>query len=363
LPIQSRSSRIKIESIEPKKKEESEFLAIVKIDESKPNNNKKSQPKNVIPSETSYFTTNSKILQEPELESEPESEPEQLDLQEIPTDANIDDKQEITEISIDNSDIKLKKIDIKNFPSTKKGKKDEPKSKLLQEIEPRPFEGSVIASKGVYGPPKKKASDDLEILEVGPILKEQKPKEEKLPLEKFEVKRKRLEEDMFDVLQILSKKFKTSKSEKNGVKFEAIKENEEVKEVKDEIPPKNMNEILRNLLKLDLHVEATAILRREEILASAISSRISDTLLATIGQNLSMMGIDIIEGLSAGPLKSISLRGENGVLDLAPIDTESASMKDMILILFSHPKVKSGIISFATSIVKKQLKEYLQMEE
>jgi len=179
----------------------------------------------------------------------------------------------------------------------------------------------------------------------------------------LEVKRKRLEEDMFDVLQILSKKFKTSKTEKTGIKFEAIKENEEVKAIKDEIPPKNMNEILRNLLKLDLHIEASAILRREEILASAISSRISDTLLATIGQNLSMMGIDIIEGLSAGPLKSISLRGENGVLDLAPIDNESASMKDMILILFSHPKVKSGIISFAISIVKKQLKEYLQMEQ
>ena len=286
-----------------------------------------------------------------------------MDLQEIPTDAIIDDKQEITEITIDDSDIKLKKIDMKNFPSSKKGKKDEPKSKLLQEIEPRPFEGSVIASKGVYGPPKKKASDDIKILEVEPVLEEPKRKEDKLPLEKLEVKRKRLEEDMFDVLQILSKKFKASKSEKTGIKFEAIKENEEVKAIKDEIPPKNINEILKNLLKLDLHIEASAILRREEILASAISSRISDTLLATIGQNISMMGIDIIEGLSAGPLKSISLRGENGVLDLAPIDNESASMKDMILILFSHPKVKSGIISFAISIVKKHLKEYLQMEQ
>jgi len=120
-----------------------------------------------------------------------------------------------------------------------------------------------------------------------------------------------------------------------------------------------MNEILKQLLSLNLHIEASAILKGEKVLASAISSRISETLLTTIGQNLNMIGSDIINGLSAGKLKLISIKGTDGVLDLAPIDLENSTMKDMILILFSYPKVKSGIISFAVNIVRKQIKEYL----
>ena len=66
-----------------------------------------------------------------------------------------------------------------------------------------------------------------------------------------------------------------------------------------------------------------------------------------------MIGNDIIEGLNAGKLLNISVRGSDGVLDLAPIT------KDMLLILFSNPKIKSGIIYFAANIVKKQVKQYL----
>jgi predicted regulator of Ras-like GTPase activity (Roadblock/LC7/MglB family) len=110
----------------------------------------------------------------------------------------------------------------------------------------------------------------------------------------------------------------------------------------------------------DLNIEASSIIKTDgTILASAISSRISDSLFATIGMNLSMIGTDIIEGLDAGTLKSISVRGTDGVLDLAPIDRENPSVKDMILVIFSHPRVKSGIISFAVNIVKKQLLDYL----
>jgi hypothetical protein len=85
----------------------------------------------------------------------------------------------------------------------------------------------------------------------------------------------------------------------------------------------------------------------------------SDSLFATIGQNLSMIGEDIIQGLSAGKLLNISVRGSKGVLDLAPIDVENTFGNNMILIIFSSPRVKSGIISFAANIVKKQVKEYL----
>ena len=82
-----------------------------------------------------------------------------------------------------------------------------------------------------------------------------------------------------------------------------------------------------------------------------------------IGQNLSMIGEDIIEGLSAGKLLNISVRGSKGVVDLAPIDTKTTLGNDMILVIFSSPRIKSGIISFAANIVKKQVKEYLGLDK
>jgi predicted regulator of Ras-like GTPase activity (Roadblock/LC7/MglB family) len=135
-------------------------------------------------------------------------------------------------------------------------------------------------------------------------------------------------------------------------------------ELEKEIHPSSMNEILKELGKLDSRIEASAIIKTDgTMLASAISDRISDPLFSTIGINLSMISSDILHGLSAGSLKSISVRGSEGVLDLAPIDLESSSLKDMILILFSNPEVKSGIISVAVSLVKKQIKYYLGLEK
>lgn len=215
-------------------------------------------------------------------------------------------------------------------------------SKFLQEIAPKPYDGSLIASKEVYGPPKPR-SNNTSIPETT------------IPQDNSDFKRQRLEEDMSEMLRVLSKKLKLPKAMK--IESKSIKG----KESKQKIPPANINEILKQLLNLDLHIEASAILKGDKILASAISNRISETLLTTIGQNLKMIGADIIEGLSAGKLKSISLKGTEGILDLAPIDLENPTMKDMILILFSHPKVKGGIINFAVNIVRKQIKEFLGM--
>ncbi|MFW9879702.1 MAG: hypothetical protein ACFFG0_42045, partial [Candidatus Thorarchaeota archaeon] len=171
-------------------------------------------------------------------------------------------------------------------------------------------------------------------------------------------KQKRLEKDMTEVLSFLSKKISVKKLEpsitKTTTKIEPDKK----------IPPASMNEILKELITLDSRIEASAIIKTDgTMLASAISSRISESLFSTIGINLSMIGSDIIHGLSAGTLKSISVKGSEGVLDLAPIDRESPNLKDMILILFSHPKVKSGIISVATNLIKKQIKFYLGLEK
>jgi predicted regulator of Ras-like GTPase activity (Roadblock/LC7/MglB family) len=76
-----------------------------------------------------------------------------------------------------------------------------------------------------------------------------------------------------------------------------------------------------------------------------------------------MIGNDIINGLSAGTLRNISIRGTDGVLDLAPIGSKETFGDDMILIILSDPRVKSGIIHFAVSIVKKQVKLYLGLSK
>ena len=159
---------------------------------------------------------------------------------------------------------------------------------------------------------------------------------------------------MLDVLNVLSKKLKVPKIETPNKSVSKVKETEE------KIVPASMNDILMQILNLDTFIEASALIKRDgTILASALSNRISDSLFLTIGQNLSMIGNDIIEGLSAGKLNSISIRGTEGILDLAPIDKKIPELKDIILMIFSHPRVKSGIIAFAVGIVRRQIKEYL----
>ncbi|MHA1499965.1 MAG: hypothetical protein ACTSRT_20755, partial [Promethearchaeota archaeon] len=179
-------------------------------------------------------------------------------------------------------------------------------------------------------------------------------KDEVAPSNDSLIRQKQLEQDMSKVLKILSDKITVEKLPSREKKGEVKKEKESIP------PPASMNEILRNLLKLDINIEASAIIKSEgTILASAISSRISDTLFGVIGQNLSMIGKDIIEGLNAGKLLNISIRGSEGVLDLAPISQD----QDMLLILFSNPRIKSGIIYFAAGIVKKQVKQYLGLND
>ena len=221
--------------------------------------------------------------------------------------------------------------------------KEEEKENFLKEIKPRPFQGSIITDNKIYGSlaPQKKQNSS--------------PVSKKVGIEKESaavIRQKQLEEDMTKVLKFLSNKITVkelpSKIDPNKKELKEQKE--------DSLIPLSMNEILKDLLKLDINIEASAIIKSDgTILASAISSRISDSLFAAIGQNLMMIGSDIIAGLSAGKLQSISLRGSKGVLDLAPLSESN----DMLLIIFSNPKIKSGIIHLAAKNVKKQVKEYL----
>lgn len=275
--------------------------------------------------------------------------------------------QEIPQPSIDES----KRIDIPEDEIIS----EVSKSEVLQEIPAQPYRGTIIESqKGLQPPPSlptppsrsKDAISDA-FMELKSSILEDNEEEQPIPLSPIPIetgkkdestlKQKRLEKDMTEVLGFLSKKISVKKLDISELSLQ------DKKEISEEIPPSSMNEILKRLLSLDLNIEASALIKTDgTILASAISERISDSLFTTIGLNLSMMGSDIIDGLDAGVLKSISVRGTTGVFDLAPIDKDDPTVKDMFLIILSHPKVKSGIISFAVNVVKKQLKEYLGLE-
>lgn len=303
-------------------------------------------------------------------------------------------------------------MDLGEIPMSFNGQREFDKQGALQEISPQPFQGSLISSRGIYGRPRNQSSTNMGSNELTAIPEAQPPAEkqatsnqpsspnaapkvkslprvqpipsnsprqpsttprqsnqtnsqpkpeQKKNQEHLEhVKRKRLEDDMQDVLGVLSKKLKIP--ERETIPTKQIEKGKELKEEK--ISPASMNDILKMLLTVDTHIEASAIIKMDgTILASAISNRISDSLFATIGQNLSMIGNDIIDGLSAGTLRSISVKGSKGVLDLAPIDRKSSLVKDMILIIFSHPRVKSGIISVAASVIKKEIKKYLGIDK
>ena len=271
----------------------------------------------------------------------------QLNLQEIPKETPQKVPQKKPSVK---PKPKVKELNKVNIPEISDSNDDD---RVLREIKPKPFSGSIIASREVYGAPK---SDNIEQENQENQLSNTTATLKDSNIEDALYKRKRLEEDMTNVLGFLSEKLKSGKLETT----QKSKPKQIKKRITEKITPTNLNEILISLLKLDLHIEASALIEKDgTVLSSAISDRISDSLFATIGQNLTMIGKDIIDGLSAGKLKSISVRGTDGILDLAPIDKTDPNMKSMILIVFSHPKIKSGIISMAVSIVKKQVMDFL----
>jgi predicted regulator of Ras-like GTPase activity (Roadblock/LC7/MglB family) len=304
---------------------------------------------------------------QPQIESKKleEISDEKLELHEIPK----EDKSQVQEADLKEIPKFLEDEVGKETPTGKEEESESPKTEVLQEIPAQPYRSTIMDARKSFQPPnystntisdaftelKSSILDNKEqTISVSPL---PKPKEG-TDSDTAALKQKALEKDMTKVLSFLSKKISVKKLE-----IPETKTTEETQH-KEEIPPSSMNDILKRLITLDLNIEASAIIKTDgTILASAISSRISDSLFATIGMNLSMMGSDIIEGLDAGTLISISVRGTNGILDLAPIDKENPSVKDMILVILSNPKTKSGIISFAVNIVKKQLKEYLGIQK
>ena len=346
LPVSTRPPRIRIKSKESKKIEKKVISPSINTSQTKTTKIKEIGKTSYLIPEAQFFSVRKKNIQQPN----------QLDLNEIPVKQVKTAKSKKLSINSKVINKNLKKIDLTEILNGKSKKLSKEDSRSLEEITPKPFRGSIIASREVYGTIKHKSEDKIQEGQLSPVTKA----DSTLVSSKIDDvlhRRKRLEEDMTNILGFLSKKLQVPKTDKPKAKPAEEK-------LTEKIPPANINEILERLLKLDLHIEASAIIKKEgTILASAVSNRISNSLFATIGMNLSMIGKDIIDGLNAGKLKSISIRGTDGVLDLAPVDTEDPNMKGMILIIFSHPKIKSGIISMAVSIIRKQIIDFLKLKK
>jgi len=233
------------------------------------------------------------------------------------------------------------------YDGTKKQQKE-----FLEEIEPIPFDKSYLDSSSKKGAGLQK-SQESSTPETGSLASQNSQTTVSISPER----RKRLERDMKDVLSFLSEKM-PSIDQSGGKNNEKLAKQRA--QVEKKIKPETINDILKQLLRIDKNIEASAIIKNDgKKLASAISNRISDPLFGTIGQNLSMIGSDIINGLNAGSLRSISVRGTDGVLDLAPISQDDPILKNFLLIIFSNPNVKSGMIQIAIRKISSQLKEFL----
>jgi len=120
--------------------------------------------------------------------------------------------------------------------------------------------------------------------------------------------------------------------------------------------PDNLNDVLRELIKIDPVIKASALVKRDgTIIASAISSTFSDSLISIISTTVTNIAKDIIFATESGELKFISIGGTNGIVHLAPI------FADIFLVILTGANSKQGIITVITKNVEKGVKKYLNL--
>lgn len=223
---------------------------------------------------------------------------------------------------------------LKEIPKVSEGNINEIKernsSSALQEISPQPFSLQKI--------PTIQPSNQVNI-----------KKDIKTP------KGEELTSAMTGAMQALSKnipiKKKLTRPSQVDVKTQ-------LKNKHDAITPSNLNDILKNISRLDTNIEASAIINPEGIiLASALSERVNDSLFASIGKTLSVIGEDVVKALNTGELKSVTINGTHGKFSLAPI------VSDILLLILCNPQVKAGIIHIAVGKFKKQFMEYVGLNK
>ena len=223
-------------------------------------------------------------------------------------------------------DFNLKEIPKIDGPSIKEGRP----TSILQEIPPQPF--SLQSIPLTYN---KKQSSQVQNI--------QSPKREEIS------------SAMTNAMQALTKNLSSKKKPMRTLP-ESLKTQQEIKY--EEISSNNLDEILKNISRLDKNIEASAIINPDGvILSSALSGRVNNSLFASIGKTLSVLGNDIVNALNTGALKSVTINGTHGKFSLSPI------VSDVLLLILSGPKVKAGIIHLAVSLFKKKFKSYTEKKK
>lgn len=255
------------------------------------------------------------------------------DLKPIQRDTKVPPKQKEQEttwtpdVSIDNKhDFNLRKIPKVSEidePTTRKGRP----ASILQEIPPQPFSLQSIPLTN-----SKKQSSQVQNIQPA--------------------KREEISSSMTNAMQALTKNL-TTKKKPMRTSQESLETQPDTKY--EEIISNNLDEILRNISRLDKNIEASAIINPDGvILSSALSGRVNDSLFVSIGKTLSVIGNDIVNALNTGALKSVTINGTHGKFSLAPI------VSDVLLLILTGPRGKAGIIHLAVSLFKKQFKSYTE---
>ncbi|MBD3187536.1 hypothetical protein GF325_11945 [Candidatus Bathyarchaeota archaeon] len=133
-------------------------------------------------------------------------------------------------------------------------------------------------------------------------------------------------------------------------------ETQELKKVSVTDEPESLNEILKDLVKIDQFIKASALVKRDgTILASAISSQVSDSLIAVIATTVSNIAKDIVFATESGELKYITISGSKGIVHLVPIIAE------IFLVILTSAGSKRGVVEVMARHVEKKTKKYLNI--
>lgn len=205
---------------------------------------------------------------------------------------------------------------------------------------------------------KKAQQDQVQLQKVSPPnkpgeeIKQRKISSQQPSSKSTQVKSGSFVRAMTDAIISLQKEIGFFYEKQKSSQDDRIPSSEEIASRKINVPD-SLNDILINLAELDLNIEASALVNSNgDILASAYSRYISESLISTIAQTLGNISQDMISSLDSGDLKFISIQGTRGILFMAPI------MKNVFLLLLTSPESKSGVINIAKLLVKKQITLY-----
>lgn len=126
-----------------------------------------------------------------------------------------------------------------------------------------------------------------------------------------------------------------------------------IETVKD---PQSLTDILKDIVKIDQFIKSSALVKRDgTILASGITTQISDSLIGIIATTVSNIAKDVTFATDSGDLKYITFAGSKGIVHLVPV------VPDIYLVILTGEKSKRGVIEVIAKHVEKSVKQYLNL--